>query len=197
VSILSDKVMIVPEFKGADQVLLAKPGFNVIATANTRDRGVHEMSSALKRRFNFETIHAIRDLQLEVNLVSRECERLLADSGVKVQADPEVIELLVTAFHDLREGVSPEGVQIEKPSSVMSTAEAISVAMAAGLDAYYYGEGKITPDFVARHLSGGVLKDDPEDLKKLKHYFKVVVSKRSKKKGGVWTEFEKARKWLP
>src|SRR5271157_871756 len=51
VSILSEKVMIVPELDGPDWVLHARPGFNVIGTANTRDRGVHEMSSALKRRF--------------------------------------------------------------------------------------------------------------------------------------------------
>ena len=43
-------------------MLHARPGFNVIATANIRDRGVHEMSSALKRRFNFETVHPIREL---------------------------------------------------------------------------------------------------------------------------------------
>ncbi len=49
VSILSEKVMIVPELDGPDRVLHARPGFNVIGTANTRDRGVHEMSSTLKR----------------------------------------------------------------------------------------------------------------------------------------------------
>ena len=53
----------------------------MIATANTRDRGVHEMSSALKRRFNFETVHPIRELKQEVELVARECDRLLADVG--------------------------------------------------------------------------------------------------------------------
>jgi len=102
------------------RLLLAKPGFNVIATANIRDRGVHEKSSALKRRFNFETVHPIRDLSMEVNLVAEQCERLLAESSAPVTVRRDVIELLVTTFQDLREGGG--GVQVERPSSVMSTA---------------------------------------------------------------------------
>src|SRR5690348_12177807 len=106
VSVLSDKVMMIPELKGDDdgRVLLAAPGFNVIATANIRDRGVHEMSSALKRRFNFETVHPIREFKLEVDLVIRECERLLTQSSVDISVDRSVVELLVTASQDLREG---------------------------------------------------------------------------------------------
>src|ERR1700679_758355 len=84
VSVLSEKVMMVPELDGADRVLHARPGFNVIGTANIRDRGVHAMSSALKRRFNFETVHPIRELKLEVDLVIRECERLLTQSNVEI-----------------------------------------------------------------------------------------------------------------
>jgi MoxR-like ATPase len=197
VSILSDKIMTVPELSGEERVLLAKPGFNVIATANIRDRGVHEMSSALKRRFNFETVHPIRDLKLEMSVVSRECERLLRESSVAVETPSEVIELLVTAFQDLREGVSAEGIQLERSTSVMSTAEAVSVAMSAGLDAFYYGGRRLTPDFVARHIAGAVLKDNPDDLKKLKHYFDVVVQQRAERTGGPWSEFLAARKWLP
>ena len=81
VSVLSEKVMIVPELDGPDRVLHARPGFNVIGTANTRDRGVNEMSSALKRRFNFETIHPIKELKQEVELVTRECDRLLREAA--------------------------------------------------------------------------------------------------------------------
>lgn len=50
ISIISEKLMMVPELHGDDRVLLAKPGFNIIATANIRDRGVHEMSSAARRK---------------------------------------------------------------------------------------------------------------------------------------------------
>jgi MoxR-like ATPase len=197
VSVLSEKVMMVPELHGADRVLHARPGFNVIATANIRDRGVNEMSSALKRRFNFETVHPIRDLGLEVELVIRECERLLVQSNVELSVDRSVIELLVTAFQDLREGKTAEGIQVEKPTTVMSTAEAVSVAMSAGLDAFYYGERKLSAEHVARHLAGAVLKDNPDDLLKLKHYFDVVVRQRGKQKGGPWSDLLNARKWLP
>ncbi len=197
VSVLSEKVMMVPELHGADRVLQARPGFNVIATANIRDRGVNEMSSALKRRFNFETVHPIRDLGLEVELVIRECERLLSQSNVELSVDRSVIELLVTAFQDLREGKTAEGIQIEKPTTVMSTAEAVSVAMSAGLDAFYYGDRKLSAEHVARHLAGAVLKDNPDDLSKLKHYFDVVVRQRGKQKGGPWSDLLNARKWLP
>ncbi len=197
VSVLSEKVMMVPELEGSERVLYARPGFNVIATANIRDRGVHEMSSALKRRFNFETVHPIRELTLEVDLVVRECERLLAQSSVELSVDRSVIELLVTAFQDLREGKTAEGIPVEKPTSVMSTAEAVSVAMSAGLDAFYYGGRRLTPAHVARHLAGAALKDNPDDLSKLKHYFDVVVRERSKQQGGTWTDLLNARKWLP
>ena len=197
VSILSEKVMVVPELDGPDRLRTAKPGFNVIATANTRDRGVHEMSSALKRRFNFETVHPIRELRQEVELVMRECERLLRESDAPTRVDRDVVELLVTVFHELREGVTGEGIQLERPSTVMSTAEAVSVAMSAGLDAHYFGEGSPGPAHVVRHLAGAVLKDNPEDMKKLRHYFDVVVKRRGREAGGLWGEMLAARKWLP
>jgi MoxR-like ATPase len=197
VSILSEKMMTVPELIGSDRVLLAKPGFNILATANIRDRGVHEMSSALKRRFNFETVAPLRDMELEVKLVTEECERLLRESQAPVKLERAVIELLVSVFQDLREGVTGDGVQIEKPAAVMSTAEAVSVAMSAGLDAFYYGQKKLTAEFVGRHIAGAVLKDNPDDIKKLRHYFDVVVKPRSQKKAGPWEEFLKAKKYLP
>jgi len=196
ISILSEKLMMVSELEGDNRVLLAKPGFNIIATANIRDRGVHEMSSALKRRFNFETVHPIGELAQEVSLVSEQCERLLTESAVEMKVQRDVIEVLVTAFHDLREGVTTDGIQVEKPATVMSTAEAVSVALQAALDAHYYGDGAMTSEHIGRHLVGAVIKDNPDDLKKLKHYFDVVVRQRSKDQGGPWSDLGKARKWL-
>ena len=196
IGILSEKLMMVPELEGDSRVLLGKPGFNIIATANIRDRGVHEMSSALKRRFNFETVHPIGELAQEVNLVSEQCRHLLSESSAEVKVGRDVIEVLVTAFHDLREGVTADGVQVEKPATVMSTAEAVSVALQASLDAYYYGDGTLTSEHIGRHLVGAVIKDNPDDLKKLKHYFDVVVRQRSKDQGGPWADLGKARKWL-
>lgn len=197
VSVLSEKLLMVPELGGDGRVLLAKPGFNVIATANTRDRGVHEMSSALKRRFNFETVRPIRSLDLEVELVTRECRRLLAEAAAPAEVEPDAIGVLVTVFQDLREGRTAEAVPVERPTAVMSTAEAVSVALSAGLDAYYYGNRKLTAESVARHLAAAVLKDQADDLAKLRHYFDVVVKERSDKRGGAWAALWKARKHLP
>jgi MoxR-like ATPase len=196
ISIISEKLMMVPELADEYRVLLAQPGFNIIATANVRDRGVHEMSSALKRRFNFETVHPIGELAQEVTLVSDQCHGLLHAAEAEVAIERDVIEVLVTAFHDLREGVTADGVQVEKPTTVMSTAEAVSVALQASLDAFYYGAGKLTPEHIGRHLVGAVIKDNPEDVKKLKHYFDVVVRQRSQDKRGPWADLAKARKWL-
>jgi len=196
ISIISEKLMMVPELAGDSRVLMAQPGFNIIATANIRDRGVHEMSSALKRRFNFETVHPIGELAQEITLVSEQCSQLLAEAEAQVKINRDVVEVLVTAFHDLREGATSDGVQVEKPTTVMSTAEAVSVAFQAALDAFYYGDGMLSPEHIGRHLLGAVIKDNPDDLKKLKHYFDIVVRQRSKDKGGAWAELGKARKWL-
>ncbi len=196
VSILSDKVLIVPELDGEQRVVLARPGFNVIATANIRDRGVNEMSSALKRRFNFETVQPIGDLALEVSLVMEQTERLLADAGAPIALDCDVITLLVTTFHELREGTTAEGKKLERPSTSLSTAEAVSVGMAAGLDAFYYGDRRLTSDRVVRHLSGAVIKDNADDLKRLRHYFDTIVQQRGREQGEPWQGYYQARRWL-
>src|SRR6266568_2377930 len=94
VSLLSDKCIQVPELPGADAVRFADKGFNIIATANLRDRGVHEMSSALKRRFNFETVTPLADKAMELRLVKEQTEALLRESGVEVESPPDVLELL-------------------------------------------------------------------------------------------------------
>ena len=195
VSILSDKVMLVPELGEAEAVVFAEKGFNVIATANIRDRGVHEMSSALKRRFNFETVNPIADRALELELVMRQTESLLAEAEAEVTVPLDVIDLLVTTFHDLRAGRTAEGMTVERPSTVMSTAEAVSVGVSAGLDACHFGGGRVESEHVVRNLVGTVLKDNPEDAKRLKHYFDVVVKARAQRSDG-WKAYYRARKWL-
>ena len=79
ISILSDKIMNIPE---QNRVLFANAGFNIIATANTRDKGINEMSSALKRRFNFETVEPIKNPKLEGEIITSQCQTLLELSVV-------------------------------------------------------------------------------------------------------------------
>lgn len=192
-SILSDRVMSIPELEGPDRSLYAKTGFNVIATANTRDRGVNEMSAALKRRFNFETVQPIVSLDDEMALVQRETDKLLKRAEIPIAMKPDVVELLVTTFHELRAGQTSDGKAIEPLTTAMSTAEAVSTAYAAGIHAYYYGSSEVEPAHLVQHLAGSALKDAPDDLKKLEHYFNHVAKNR---RGGAWPAYYEARKHL-
>ncbi len=194
VSVLSDKVLLIPEL-GNDAVLFAQKGFNVIATANLRDRGVNEMSSALKRRFNFETVQPIANRELELKLVTVQTQKLLADTEAEVELPKDVMNLLITTFQDLRNGRTEEGTTIERPSTVMSTAEAVAVSFSAALDAYHFGDGKISGENLVKNLVGTVLKDNPDDAKRLKHYFDVIVKSRANK-SELWQSFYKAKKFL-
>ncbi|MCG5434106.1 AAA family ATPase [Mycobacterium sp. MYCO198283] len=179
IGMLSDKVLYIPELDGEESVLFARAGFNVVATANLRDRGVHEMSSALKRRFNFETVHPIDDRRLEARLIREQTADLLARANVTTRLDAEVVDLLVDVFADLRTGTTADGVAVERPAAVMSSAEAVAVGYAAALDAHYFGDGRVGGEHVARQLIGTVLKDNPDDGTKLRHYFDVVVADRA------------------
>ncbi len=177
ISVLSDKQLSIPQL-GEQGFVGARRGFNLVATANLRDRGVHEMSSALKRRFNFETVRPIANADLERELIVAQTDRLLAEAGVEVDTPPEVTELLVTVFNELRTGTTSEGVVIERPTAVMSTAEAVAISYAASLEAAYLGDGVPTGRQIGRQLIGTVLKDNPDDEAKLRHYLDVVVKKR-------------------
>jgi MoxR-like ATPase len=193
-SILSDRVMAIPELHDEGRTLFSKVGFNVIATANTRDRGVNEMSAALKRRFNFETVQPIADLAEEMALVQRETDRLLERAGLPVTLPPDLTELLVTTFHELRNGTSGDGQALEPLSTAMSTAEAISTGYAAGLHAWYYEQTQAKPHHLVQHLIGTALKDAADDVRKLHHYFNHAVKNRS---GKAWKAYYEARSYLP
>src|SRR5437763_6189124 len=182
-SILSDRVMSVPELQGEGRTLFAKTGFNVIATANTRDRGINEMSAALKRRFNFETVHPIADIKQEMALVQRETDKLLARAGIPMTIPEDLTAVLVTTFHELRAGQSATGHALETLTTAMSTAEAIATGYAAALHAWYYAKGTMKAEHLVHHLLGTALKDAPDDGKKLRHYFNTVVKDR---KDGAW-----------
>ena len=139
ISILSERRLSIPELGGVDGLAYAQAGFNLIATANLRDRGVSEMSAALKRRFNFELVEPIGDFELERRLVERQAAAAMARTGGQLQVDAAVLEALVTAFRDLRTGRTAEGWTVERPGTVMSTAEAVGVATSLGLQAAYFG----------------------------------------------------------
>ena len=188
ISVMSDRVLVIPEFTGEDAVCLARKGFNIIATANTRDRGVNEMSSALKRRFNFETVAPIRDAALELELVRAQSRAQLQALDAEVELPLDVLELLVTTFTELREGKTKDGGLVPRPSTVLSTAEAVAVSVAAGLEACYLGEGVVCGEHLARQMTGAVFKDDPEDRKKFRHYVDAVAKPRAEN-SDAWAAF--------
>jgi MoxR-like ATPase len=187
VSILSDRRIAVPELAGTpDATMHATPGFTLIATANLRDRGVSEMSAALKRRFNFETVGPIPDLAAETALVSRQAKAVLARVDTPFAIDDAVLEALVTAFRDLRAGQSVEGWDVERPSTVMSTAEAVAVASSLGLAAAYFPGDRDVLSLLPGHLLGVVRKDDPADGAKLLGYWDGAVRRRAEDGARLW-----------
>ncbi|AOA57364.1 ATP-binding protein [Acinetobacter larvae] len=190
VSLLSEKQMMIPEM-GQDYSLHAQQGFNLIATANLRDRGVHEMSAALKRRFNFETVKAIRDRQFEIELVQLQLQKQLAELYSELHIQAPVIELLVTIFNELRTGQSLQGANLKTPDAVMSTAEAVNIAHAAGLQAIYLGDGVLRAEHIAQQLIGVVFKDNPEDAKRMQYYIETVAKERARQDAD-WKAFYNA-----
>ncbi len=192
ISLLSEKTIAIPEL-GPGQEVRAVPGFNVIGTANLRDRGVHDMSSALKRRFNFETVKPIADPEFEKALVARQLAERMAEHAAPATLDASVIEVLVSVFRDLRTGTTEEGASVATPNSVMSTAEAVNVAHAASLDALYLDGCKVSASHIARQIRGVVFKDDPEDARRFRAYVDQIAKVRMKR-NKAWSEFYKAAK---
>jgi len=195
ISVMSDKVMNVPEL-GEEGLLFARPGFNVVGTANTRDKGVNEMSSALKRRFNFETVRPVGDVKLEKAIILRECQAMAQSAGVDMQPDEDAAELLAATFHELREGVSSLGHRIDRPAAVMSTAEAVSVYYQTMMGAYYYADGRLNLRELAANLAGVLGQETGEDLEKVRGYFSTVVRDKAERLGGLWQDFYQARSAL-
>jgi MoxR-like ATPase len=196
---LSDRVMAVPELGGADGMLYAREGFNIIATANTRDRGVNEMSAALKRRFDFETVFPILDFERELNLVANAAAVLLARSGIPTTIPAPVLELLVRTFRDLRGAQDHHAAQgggpaMDRLSAVMSTAEAVNVAHAVGVRAWFLEGRDGSPADVVDCIAGTVVKDNADDHAKLRRYFEQKVAKRD---GPHWRAYYDARHRLP
>jgi MoxR-like ATPase len=184
ISILSERRVSIPELSGADGTLYAQAGFNVIATANLRDRGVSEMSAALKRRFNFELVEPIADFEQERDLVQRQAAAAMERVGAALEVDAAVLEALVTAFRDLRAGRTSEGWAVDRPGTVMSTAEAVAIASSLGLQAAYFGSDALP--LLPEYLLSVVRKDDPRDQARLLGYWDAAVKRRAETGADVW-----------
>jgi MoxR-like ATPase len=186
ITILSEKSLPIPELNDEVQ---ATRGFNVIATANNRDRGVNELSSALKRRFNTVVLPVPASVDEEVEIVQRRVESL--GRALELPAEPpglEEIRRIVTIFRELRGGVTADGkTRVKSPSGTMSTAEAIAVVNNGLALAAHFGDGRLRAGDVASGLVGTVVKDPVQDRVVWLEYLETVVKER-----GGWKDIYRA-----
>lgn len=178
ITTLSEKTLHVPEL--AEQVQAVK-GFSVIATANDRDRGVNDLSSAMKRRFNTVVLPLPEDADSEVEIVRRRVEQ--TGRALELPAEPpalEEIRRVVTIFRELREGKTADGkTRLKSPSATLSTAEAISVVNSGLALAAHFGDGTLTARDMASGITGAVVKDPVQDRIVWQEYLETVVKERS------------------
>lgn len=191
ITVLSEKTMPVPELSTEIQ---ATKGFNVIATANNRDKGVNELSSALKRRFNTVILPVPATMEEEVNIVQTRVASSVKTLELPVQL-PTLLEIqrIVRIFRELRNGVTEDGrTKIKMPTSTVSTAEAISVVNSGLSLAAHFGNGKLNAHDIASGLVGAIVKDPVQDTIVWKEYLETVVKLRED-----WKDIYRACKEIP
>jgi MoxR-like ATPase len=191
ITMLSEKVLSVAEL---GMHVKAQRGFNIIATANTRDRGVNDMSAALKRRFNMVVLPVPTDLATEIEIVEKRVREI--GHNLQLPAAPpsaEAVRKVVTVFQELRRGQTVDGKQkLKTPSGVLSTAEAISVLGNGMALAGHFGDGTVSDRDLAAGLLGAVVKEDARDEAVFVEYLENVMKKR----GGDWGSLYRACKEL-
>jgi MoxR-like ATPase len=188
ITILSEKTLPIPELGGEQQ---AVRGFNVIATANDRDRGVNELSSALRRRFNTVVLPVPDSAEAEVDIVARRVAQLGRSIGLpdpKGAGGVDEIRRVVTVFRELRQGVTEDGrAKVKSPSGTLSTAEAISVVTSGLALAAHFGDGVLRPADIAGGITGAVVQDPVSDRVVWQEYLEAVVRERED-----WGDFYRA-----
>ncbi|TMR96670.1 ATP-binding protein [Nonomuraea basaltis] len=186
ITVLSEKTLPIPELNREVQ---AERGFNVIATANDRDRGVNELSSALRRRFNTVVLPVPATAQEEVDIVARRVTQLgRALELPETTTGLAEIRRVVTVFRELRAGVTEDGrTKVKSPSGTLSTAEAISVLTNGIALAAHFGDGVLRPADVAAGIVGAVVQEPVSDRVVWREYLETVVRERSD-----WRDFYRA-----
>ncbi|MGW7535546.1 ATP-binding protein [Amycolatopsis sp. NPDC054798] len=186
ITILSEKTLPIPEL-GAE--VQARPGFTLVATANNRDKGVNELSSALRRRFNTVVLPLPDTAEAEVEIVRRRVGQLGAALSLPAEAaDLAEIRRVVTVFRELRAGRTEDGrTAVKTPSGTLSTAEAISVLTGGLALAAHFGDGVLRAQDVAAGIHGAVVKDPVADSAIWSEYLETVVREREG-----WADFYRA-----
>ncbi|WP_250565989.1 ATP-binding protein [Adonisia turfae] len=177
ITVLSEKTLPIAEL---GEEVQAQKGFNVIATANNRDKGVNELSSALKRRFNTVILPVPSQVEEEIQIVQTRVESLGKALELPTEA-PALNEIrrIVTIFRELRNGVTEDGkTKLKSPSGTLSTAEAISVVNSGMALAAHFGNGSLDAEDLAAGIQGAVVKDPVQDAVVWKEYLETVVKER-------------------
>ena len=177
ITILSEKTLPVPELRTE---VLATQGFNVIATANNRDRGVNELSSALQRRFNVVVLPVPATIDEEVEIVRQRVASM--GKALSLPAAPPAlheIRRVVAIFRELRNGATEDGkAKVKSPSGTLSTAEAISVMTNGLCLAAHFGDGTLKAADLAAGMVGAIIKDPVQDPVVFREYLETVVKER-------------------
>lgn len=178
ITILSEKLLPIPELNTEVQAI---SGFNVIATANNRDKGVNELSSALKRRFNTVILPTPDTADEEINIVKTRVEKMMANNQLPAEKPPlKEIQRIVTIFRELRSGVTTDGrTKIKSPTATLSSAEAIGVVNNGLALAAHFGDGRLSSSDIASGLIGAIVKDPVQDKEVWNDYLESIVKKRS------------------
>ena len=177
ITVLSEKLLPIPEL---DDAVHAVPGFNMIATANNRDKGVNELSSALKRRFNVVVLPLPNSMEDEVAIVVKRAKEIGGGLSLpEIEPADKEIARVVAMFRELRSGQSLDGkVKLKSPSGTLSTAEAIAVTVSAWAEAGHFRSGAIDAESLAVNLLGAIVKDPVQDAIVLQEYLETVVHDR-------------------
>lgn len=177
ITVLSEKTMPIPELGTQTQ---AVRGFNVIATANNRDKGVNELSSALKRRFNTVILPVPGKEEDEIAIVVKRVTEL--GRALQLPAEPPALEevtRIVRIFRELRSGQTADGKsKVKSPSSTLSTAEVISVISNGMALAGHFGDGVLCPSDMAAGMIGAIVKDPVQDEVIWKEYLETIIKER-------------------
>ena len=178
ITVLSEKILPIPELNTAVE---AVRGFNVIATANNRDKGVNELSSALKRRFNVVVLPLPDDLEEEVSIVSRRVAEQATDLSLPLPRNVnDEITRVLTIFRELRSGRTEDGkTTLKTPSSTLSTAEAIATMIGGLSQSAWFNDAKLTPQQLSDSMVGAIVKDPVQDSAVLAEYLETALKKRS------------------
>src|SRR5436190_14465585 len=177
ITVLSEKMMPIPELNSA---VYATRGFNVIATANNRDKGVNELSSALKRRFNVVVLPLPDDMDQEIAIVARRVGEMAQSLELPAPKNvTEEVARVVAIFRELRGGATLDGkMTLKTPTGSLSTAEAIAVLIGGLSQAAFFNDGRLSAEGVAPNMIGAIVKDPVQDKAVLEEYLETVLKKR-------------------